>query len=59
MAEHVAGQAGEPNRLPHEHAALMYLSQSWALLAWATEIVEQHGASCWLNLEKPKGEAEH
>jgi hypothetical protein len=58
MAEEFARLAEVPNRSPHESAALLHLSQSWAVFAWATELLEQHFAASLLNLEKPEGEAE-
>jgi hypothetical protein len=58
MTEHFARLAEEPNRLPHESAVLLHLSQSWAVFAWATELLEQHAAASLLNLETLNGEAE-
>jgi hypothetical protein len=58
MAERFAKQAGEPARWPQERALLLHLSQCWAALGWATELVELHGAAPSLKSDEPGGRAE-
>ena len=43
MAERIAAMAVEPSRSARERAVLEHLFQSWAAVAWATELVEKHG----------------
>ena len=45
MAEQIAASAVEPSWSAQERACLQHLSECWAALAWATELVEKHGVN--------------